>query len=441
MLHHSGIGFFEAEEFFGQIRDDTRDEAGMLKSLHLVENGLRNKGRELSRRLLQGYLNNCGDGDVGSKVITSTNLKLTHKRLMPRSIQTFFGTVVLHRVGYSTRGHPSIYPMDAFLELPLSSVSYPLQKFLINEVAKGSIEEALQLVYEITGVTISKGKAMELIQSSAEDFDSFYQTKGRPTTTRNCPLMVLTTDAKGIVMRPEGLRENTKKRRLLMENKPKTRRSKGEKRNAKRMAPVASIYYIDRFIRHPKDVFDECSRHQARLRRPKPVAKRLWASVEKDAAEVIDLLVVQAVKRDPDQNKEWVVLIDGQEYQIEQIKAALKRQQVQATIVLDIVHVIEYLWKAAHKFFPEGSWQCERWVESKLQMILEKGGRKTAGSIRMSAAKSLPKDQDEVVAKSAFEAKVFQRKTLASNISCQSSGLHQLLRLPKKRLSYWHWGY
>ena len=336
------IGFSDAEDFFTQIKDELEHEAGMLKSLHLVENGLRNKGRELSRHLLQGYLNNCGEGDIGSEVITSANLKLTHKRFMSRKIQTFFGTVVLHRVGYSTRGHPSIYPMDAFLKLPSSSFSYPLQKFLISEVAKGSIEEALQLLHEVTNVTISKGKAMALIQNSASDFDSFYEAKGSPTTAQNCPIMVLTTDGKGIVMRPEGLREATKKRRLRIETKHKTRLSKGEKRNAKRMAQVAAIYYVDRFIRHPKDVYDEYYRREANLRRPKPVAKRLWASVEKEAAEIIDNLVNQAVKRDAEQKKEWVVLVDGQNYQIDQIKAALQRQQVQATIVLDIIHVIEY---------------------------------------------------------------------------------------------------
>jgi len=395
------IGFSDAEDFFTQIKDELEHEAGMLKSLHLVENGRRNKGRELSRHLLQGYLNNCGEGDIGSEVITSANLKLTHKRFMSRKIQTFFGTVVLHRVGYSTRGHPSIYPMDAFLKLPSSSFSYPLQKFLISEVAKGSIEEALQLLHEVTNVTISKGKAMALIQNSASDFDSFYEAKGSPTTAQNCPIMVLTTDGKGIVMRPEGLREATKKRRLRIETKHKTRLSKGEKRNAKRMAQVAAIYYVDRFIRHPKDVYDEYYRREANLRRPKPVAKRLWASVEKEAAEIIDNLVNQAVKRDAEQKKEWVVLVDGQNYQIDQIKAALQRQQVQATIVLDIIHVIEYLWKAAHQFFEEGSLSCERWVESKLQLILEKGGCKTAGSIRMSATKRLPKDKKKIVEKTA----------------------------------------
>jgi hypothetical protein len=163
-----------------------------------------------------------------------------------------------------------------------------------------------------------------------------------------------------------------------------------------------NVYYIDRFIRCPKDVFDEDYRRKANIKRPKPVAKCLWDRYEKDAVEVIDNLVVQATKKDPEQMKEWVVLIDGQDYQIAQIKAALKRQQLQATIVLDIVHVIEYLFQCAHQFFEEGTWECEHWVESKLQLILEKGGRKTFVRIRMSGAKRLLEDKKkEVIEKTA----------------------------------------
>ena len=32
-----------------------------------------------------------------------------------------------------------------------------------------------------------------------------------------------------------------------------------------------------------------------------------------------------------------------------------KRHRVKVTIVLDLIHVLEYLWKAAYVFHPEGS--------------------------------------------------------------------------------------
>lgn len=404
MLYPDDIAFEEAKNLFDQIKTRLYDEATMLKNMHFVEDELINKGRELSRRLLQGYLSHCGNGNIGKDVISSKNVRLTHKRLVPRTIHTFFGSVILHRIGYSNRTHSTIYPLDAFLNLPSTSFSYPLQKLLIRETAKGSIDDALQLVYEITGVKNRSGKAIELLEASACDFDRFYEEKTKITLdTSSIPLIVLTTDGKGVVMRSEGLRESTKKRFDSNQHKHKTRLSKGEKRNAKRMAQVASIYYINRFIRNPKDVFDESCRRKVNIQRSQPVAKRLWASVEKDAADVIDTLVMEAKRRDPDQKKEWIVLVDGQNYQIKQIEAALKRHQAQATIVLDIVHALEYLWKAAHQFFEEGSWECERWVESKLEQMLEKGGRKTACSIRMSMAKRLIKDKEKskIVEKSA----------------------------------------
>ena len=51
MLSQSGIGFFDAEQFFVQLKGELEDYASMLRSLHLIENGLQNQGRELSRRL------------------------------------------------------------------------------------------------------------------------------------------------------------------------------------------------------------------------------------------------------------------------------------------------------------------------------------------------------------------------------------------------------
>jgi hypothetical protein len=48
------------------------------------------------------------------------------------------------------------------------------------------------------------------------------------------------------------------------------------------------------------------------------------------------------------------------------------------TIVLDIIHVIEYLWKAAYVFHDDGTEEAERWVEQRLLALLQ--GR-SAGEI------------------------------------------------------------
>jgi hypothetical protein len=92
------------------------------------------------------------------------------------------------------------------------------------------------------------------------------------------------------------------------------------------------------------------------------------------------------------------VLVDAQGYQLSEIKRIAKQRGATITIILDIVHVIEYLWDAAHLFFEESSRSAEDWVSSKLLEVLNGHARKVAGSIRMSAAKrELSKKQKKLV--------------------------------------------
>jgi hypothetical protein len=273
------------------------------------------------------------------------------------------------------------------MNLPPNSYSYGLQRLLIQEAVRNSFEEAIEVLNKFCGVRLPKRQVIELIQNCAVDFDDYYQQAIKPIDFNKAQIVVLTTDGKGIVMRPSGLRECTARKLNSSKRKLKTRLSRGEKTNRKRMSQVASIYSIDRFVRSPRDIIDELRRIKVKSRRPRPVAKRVWASVGKDHCEVIEELFCEAKRRDPKQNKDWVMLVDGQEFQMKEIHAAAKEYSVSVTVVLDIIHVIEYLWKAARLFFQETNQECEHWVHAKLELILNENGRKVPGSIRMSAGR------------------------------------------------------
>jgi hypothetical protein len=129
-------------------------------------------------------------------------------------------------------------------------------------------------IERLTGVKIGKRQALEIVKQCASDFEAFYQEQFLsvlPDEVNKVPIMVLTTDGKGIVMRYDGLREETKKRSSASNMKLKHRLSKGEKRNRKRMAQVASIYFIDRFVRRPEDIHNEFYRDKATQKRPRPL--------------------------------------------------------------------------------------------------------------------------------------------------------------------------
>ena len=55
---------------------------------------------------------------------------------------------------------------------------------------------------------------------------------------------MLSCDAKGVVMRPEGLREQTRTQAQSASGKLKTRLSKGEKQGRKRMAEIVTVYEL-----------------------------------------------------------------------------------------------------------------------------------------------------------------------------------------------------
>src|SRR2546426_11560127 len=104
------------------------------------------------------------------------------------------------------------------------------------------------------------------------------------------------------------------------------------------MATLAGIYHIDRNVRSPQTVaqqFDP-SRLVPHNRRvaPKPVGKKLWASLEKATQTVIETGFAEGRRRDPMHQAEWVVLVDGDLPQIADIEQAARAFGVRVVIIV-----------------------------------------------------------------------------------------------------------
>lgn len=70
----------------------------------------------------------------------------------------------------------------------------------------------------------------------------------------------------------------------------------------------------------------------------------------------------QAEARDRDHVRTWVVLVDGARHQLDLIRAEADRRGITVQVLLDIVHVSEYVWAAAHSFHRPGTPAAEAWV-------------------------------------------------------------------------------
>jgi hypothetical protein len=121
---------------------------------------------------------------------------------------------------------------------------------------------------------------------------------------------------------------------------------------------------------------------------PGPVAKNKWltASIVHAPAEVIKRIFDEAERRDPRHRRTWVALVDGANHQIDRIRFEARTRRVNATIIVDFVHVLEYLWNAARALYPDVN--VERWVHLQATRVLEGHATKVAGMIRRIATKA-----------------------------------------------------
>lgn len=348
------------------------------------------EGREVLRLLLQGYLDQRSDDDFGVAVMGQDGVLRTHRRNRSVALRTVVGDVSIERQNYSARSSQSLAPLDAALNLPASEQSFGVQKRVAAEIARGSYDEAVCALQRQAGVPLAKRQAEDIARAAAVDFDAFYEQRSvvalDPDLVGEKPITVLTTDGKGIVMRPEGLREATRKAAGKEQPKLKKRLSKGEKRNRKRMALVASVYAIAANPRSPEDIIKELRPVQDTAKvRPRPQNKRVWASVEKSTEAVIDEVFQEALRRDPESQTAWAILVDGNLTQLGDMLVCAEHYGVTPTVIIDIIHVVEYLWKAAWCFHAEGSPAAEEWVTTRFMEILRGRAALVAGGIRRTA--------------------------------------------------------
>jgi len=82
-----------------------------------------------------------------------------------------------------------------------------------------------------------------------------------------------------------------------------------------------------------------------RARIPPPAAKRKWvtASVVNDAAHVVTQIFDEAERRDRAHSRSRVALVDGNNHQIDRINTEAKARGIDVTVIVDLIHVLEYL--------------------------------------------------------------------------------------------------
>lgn len=364
---------------------------------------------ELGLTLLNLFIAQHGDGDLGAT--TETIDQRTVRRLPERHDRRYvaiFGELSIPRVVYGSREGQKIerVPLDESLGLPASDFSYVLEDWVQRLCLKGSFAEAAESLHTLLGLQLGVNTLERLNQEMAKAVVPFREALEPPPAVEEGPILVATADGKGIPMRrppKEGPQAHH-------------RRTKGEKANKKQMACVGAVYSIEPFVRTANDVLDEVLRARCGADRPVPTHKHVWAEMSRDvegeplgAKDATFCALFQDLNlRNAGHDRPVVCLMDGE-------RALWDTQQVyfpEAVGILDLFHVMERLWKAAHCFHAEGSKEAESFVADRLRSLLEGRVGYVIGGLRQRLTK--------------HQLKGSRRKTLTSVITYLENNREQM---------------
>jgi len=400
-----GAGDLE-DALFSAVREHAESMISWAKSaeaLALEHDRLEEKtmtgGLELMRLVAQAHLDlraareqrreDVRDADGDLHAVTEDGQE--HARIM------IFGPVTTSRTAYRRRGKENLYPQDAELNwASLHSYSAGVEKRAAMASAIIPFGRAAAQVSAQGAITLGKRQAEELAIGAAADFGAFYASR-RPEPCPPETGVLLTADGSAFMVLPEALRPATAKA-------AKARAAAAAKsgwpddpadlrKSRKRTAELAAVADIPPAPRTAGDILTALfgparpGRGDAPRPAPGPEAegKTLFASVRNPIAEVIADAFAEADRRDPGHARPWLAVIDGNNAQIAAISALAAKHQVKVTILIELIHVTQYLWKAANSFFYPGQPEARAWIREQTAKILDGKHRDVRAGIRRRA--------------------------------------------------------
>jgi len=333
-----------------------------------MEKAIFTRAMQIALFALKAYFAVKGTGDIGPEISLSDGKILQkQKGFSGRDYFSIFGKLKVPRTCYRTEGESGVMPLDAEANLPERCYSYLLQEWMNFFSTRETFGESHLSIHKLLGLDISPSRFEVVNRESSQHYDQFYEVKELPESCSEGELEVIGFDGKGVpVIKKEAA-------------KLKARQGKGEKRQKKKEAMVGVSYTVNRNIRTPEEVaghlvYPEESRKKKKDKNEKsaPVRGcniRRMASLERTKEAVVREIVNDAQRRNPDQKRQMVVVMDGALHLWSLVELVLKG--IEYTGILDIIHVVEYLWKAVNAMNGEKNSDNKQWVYKHLVYILE----------------------------------------------------------------------
>jgi hypothetical protein len=349
-------------------------------------------GMEFMRLLAQAHLDLRAAREQRRDDVTGAagDRRVTCEAGHERTRLMIFGPVRTSRIAYRRRGKENLYPQDAGLNWSEHAYSAGIVSRNARAVAAVPFGPAAAQVSAQGAIRLGKRQCEELAIAAAGDFEAYHAAR-RPEP---CPAgtgLLITADGSAFPVLPGALREATAKAAARARqaaasgwpgDPPEARKSR------KRMAELAAVADIEPVPRSAGDVLAALfapGSDDVPAQGPKARGKTMFASVRRPAADVIADAFAEAHRRDPDHARPWLAVVDGNCHQIGVIEQLAAESQVKVPILIDLIHVRQYLWKAAGSFFYPGDPAARAWVRDQTAKILAGRHRDVRAGIRRRA--------------------------------------------------------
>ncbi len=372
-------GDIEVKELFQYVQKNSEDF-----DAYQMEQDIFGKIMKIGYAAMKCYFASKGTGDVGKTIETSDGITMQrYNQVRSRKYFSIFGKLDIPRTYYYTEGQSGIFPLDATANLPERSYSYLLQEWMNLCSVRSSFDESNITLNSLLGIDICQSSFEIINREYINNYNEFYENKKLPIPEEEGEIQVVQFDGKGVPMiKSEAA-------------KIKSRLGKGEKRQKKKEATVGVDYTVNRNVRKPEEVAENLIYpEQAKKKRkerndnsPSVRAKniRRIASLERTRTDVMKEIVADAKRRNPENKRPWVVVMDGALCLWNAI--ALVLSGIKWVGILDIIHVVEYLWKVGNALHGEKTPKAEKWVYDHLLSILQGRIGRVIGGLKQSLKK------------------------------------------------------
>lgn len=352
---------FNSTHMIHQLRADFEKLIALVTSpeaqtatLDQMERSLFRQLLRLGFRLLQLFLFTRGQTESHAPQPGADRTTLRYHSQQEIDYFSIFGKLTFERAYFYASGQPGVCPLDRALSLPARCYSDLLMESAELLAVDSAYDKGLHVVARLLGLTVPELALETAVTEHSQRVKAFYHHQGRFPVQEEGRILVVQADGKGVPM-------------VRREIAPlKARRGKGDKKARKKEAIAIAVYTIEPYLRTPQEVVDALfNRDRPQSERPTPCHKQIFASLDgKDAA--IQRLAEWAARREGSHIHDRVALTDGAEPLQKHVLAKLSG----FTLVLDIIHVDEHLWKAGTALYGETDPKRAEWVEAQLLDLL-----------------------------------------------------------------------